>query len=386
MIEIALFASCLFGIIFFHRYNLQIALLGVTVIVSYKLLTASFGYSDPYPWLHHIQEHGKLLFNIFALLLGFPIMAKLFENSNIIYKFGKKLPASWLGPFFLLVGVFVLSFFLDNIASAIIGIVIAKTLFRDKLKIGYLVAIVASSNAGGAGSVIGDTTSTILWLGGIHPFVIFKAIVPAISAFLFFSFFCSRAQQAYQPIIQDDNASHPIDFGYLYIVIACIVCIFSFNVAWHLELAGLGLWVALLIGNIFKNNDWSILRHSSKDAVFLSALIYTATLMPIENLPAPSLVTTFAIGYLSAFFDNIPVTVLALQQNIHDWPLLTYAVGFGGSMIWFGSSAGVALCSLYPEAKNTAKWLKEGWSVLVSYVIGFGVYLLIFGYNRVQNL
>ena len=47
-------------------------------------------------------------------------------------------------------------------------------------------------------------------------------------------------------------------------------------------------------------------------------------------------------------FDNIPLTALALKQGGYDWGFLAYAVGFGGSMIWFGSSAGVALANLYP--------------------------------------
>ena len=386
MIEILLFITTLFGIILFHKYNMQIALVGMAVVVGYKLIAGSTGSIEAYPWVHHLQEHGKLLFNIFALLLGFPIMAKIFEDSKIIGKLEKHLPHTWLGPLLLLCAVFVLSFFLDNIASAIIGVVVAKTLFNNKVTIGYLVAIVASSNAGGAGSVIGDTTSTILWLGGIHPFTVFKAIVPSLAAFAFFSYFCSKAQQAYQPIVKtEDSTRAPVDFTKIYIVVLCIVCIFTFNVAYHLELAGLGLWVALLTGSFFIRVEWSILKHSSQEAVFLSALIFTATLIPTHFLPEPSLATTFALGYISAFFDNIPVTVLALQQGIQDWSLLTYVVGFGGSMIWFGSSAGVALCSLYPEAKNASKWIMEGWPVLVSYIVGFLVYWLIFGFTLVQN-
>ena len=48
-------------------------------------------------------------------------------------------------------------------------------------------------------------------------------------------------------------------------------------------------------------------------------------------------------GFLSSVFDNIPLTALALKQGGYDWGFLAYAVGFGGSMIWFGSSAGVAI-------------------------------------------
>ena len=56
-------------------------------------------------------------------------------------------------------------------------------------------------------------------------------------------------------------------------------------------------------------------------------------------------------------FDNIPLTALALKQGGYDWGMLAYAVGFGGSMIWFGSSAGVALSNMYPEAKNVGRWV-----------------------------
>ena len=51
---------------------------------------------------------------------------------------------------------------------------------------------------------------------------------------------------------------------------------------------------------------------------------------------------------MSAVFDNIPLTKLALTQGGYDWGMLAYAVGFGGSMIWFGSSAGVAITNLFP--------------------------------------
>jgi len=45
-------------------------------------------------------------------------------------------------------------------------------------------------------------------------------------------------------------------------------------------------------------------------------------------------------------------------------------------MIWFGSSAGVALSNLFPEAKSVALWLKHSWYVAVAYVIGFFVLLV----------
>jgi hypothetical protein len=61
--------------------------------------------------------------------------------------------------------------------------------------------------------------------------------------------------------------------------------------------------------------------------------------------------------------------------------MLAYAVGFGGSMIWFGSSAGVAMSNMYPEAKSVGRWLVAGWHVTVAYVVGFVAIMLVVGWH-----
>jgi Na+/H+ antiporter NhaD/arsenite permease-like protein len=103
--------------------------------------------------------------------------------------------------------------------------------------------------------------------------------------------------------------------------------------------------------------------------------------MPVEKLPAASWQTAMGLGFVSAVFDNIPLTALALKQGGYDWGFLAYAVGFGGSMIWFGSSAGVALANMYPEAKSVGRWLWHGWHVAVAYVIGFFFMLAMIGWR-----
>ena len=87
------------------------------------------------------------------------------------------------------------------------------------------------------------------------------------------------------------------------------------------------------------------------------------------------------MGFVSAVFDNIPLTKLCLEQGGYDWGILAYSVGFGGSMIWFGSSAGVALSNMYPEAKDTVVYLKKGWHVIVAYIISFFIMLGIAGWH-----
>jgi Na+/H+ antiporter NhaD/arsenite permease-like protein len=92
-------------------------------------------------------------------------------------------------------------------------------------------------------------------------------------------------------------------------------------------------------------------------------------------------VTALGLGFVSAVFDNIPLTALALQQGGYDWGMLAYAVGFGGSMIWFGSSAGVAITNVFPQGRSVGAWLKHGWHVPVAYIVGFFVLLALVGWH-----
>jgi Na+/H+ antiporter NhaD/arsenite permease-like protein len=107
-----------------------------------------------------------------------------------------------------------------------------------------------------------------------------------------------------------------------------------------------------------------------------------ATTMPVDQLPAASWQTTLGLGFLSAVLDNIPLTALALKQGGYDWGLLAYAVGFGGSMLWFGSSAGVALSNLYSdELRSVGLWARFGWFVPLAYLVGFFALLFGVGWN-----
>ena len=103
-------------------------------------------------------------------------------------------------------------------------------------------------------------------------------------------------------------------------------------------------------------------------------------MMPVHKLPDASWRVALGLGFVSAVFDNIPLTALALHQGGYDWGYLAYAVGFGGSMIWFGSSAGVALSNMFPEGKNAVAWVRGGWHVVLAYVIGFFIMLAVLGW------
>ena len=141
----------------------------------------------------------------------------------------------------------------------------------------------------------------------------------------------------------------------------------------------------LFRSNPWRRPDWSVVPAAAKGSLFLLSLVLSASMMPVEELPAPSVASTFGLGLLSAVFDNIPLTKLALEQGGYDWGMLAYAVGFGGSMIWFGSSAGVAVSNLFPEARSVGQWLRHGWPIVVGYGVGFGALWLLLGWQPLER-
>ena len=50
-------------------------------------------------------------------------------------------------------------------------------------------------------------------------------------------------------------------------------------------------------------------------------------------------------------------------------------------MIWFGSSAGVALSNHYPQIRSVTNYVRSGWHVIVAYIVGFFALLLILGWH-----
>jgi Na+/H+ antiporter NhaD/arsenite permease-like protein len=394
--EFLIFGLTLLGVALFHAHTLRVALTGLAAISLYKIAFAGFK-SGPgvMGFVLHLGHEWVTLANLFGLLMGFALLSRHFEKSHVPVILPRFLPDDWKGAFAMLVMVFVLSSFLDNIAAALIGGAMAHQLFRAKVHIGYLAAIVAASNAGGAGSVVGDTTTTMMWIAGVHPGAVFEAYVASAVAVVVCGIPASIWQNRYSPILKDAHANTHVDWRRIFIVGLILSFAIVANVVLNLRFPaladrfpfiGAAVWAALLLTVKVRRHDWEVLPETFRGALFLLSLVLCASMMPVETLPAASWPTTLGLGFLSAVFDNIPLTALALKQGGYDWGMLAYAVGFGGSMIWFGSSAGVALSSMYPEARSVAKWVRHGWPVMVAYVVGFGVFLAVVGWHPDQLL
>jgi Na+/H+ antiporter NhaD/arsenite permease-like protein len=390
-VEFFIFGATLLGVAIFHHRTFTVAVTGLGVLLGYKLFFSSFsGHAGLEGLAAHLDRHWVEVANLGLLLLGFALLSRHFEESKLPDLAPDILPDDWTGGLVLLVLVFVLSAFLDNIAGALIGATVAAHVYRKRVHIGYLAAIVAASNAGGSGSVVGDTTTTMMWIAGKSPLDVLHAYVGAVAALAVFAIPAARAQQHYSKILKHDVGGIVVDWARVVIVVFLLVCAISANILANLfapdllhaiPVIGLALWAALLAAWPVRAPDWRVMPETIKGAAFLLSLVLAASLMPVERLPAPSWESAFSLGFISAVFDNIPLTALALQQGGYDWGILAYAVGFGGSMMWFGSSAGVAVCNMFPEAKSVLLWLRMAWFVPAAYLVGFFVMLGVMGWN-----
>jgi Na+/H+ antiporter NhaD/arsenite permease-like protein len=390
-LEFVLFGLTLIGVAIFHHHTLRVSLIGLGAIILYKLLFTGFQFGPGVSGLAASLGHEwVILTNLLGLLTGFALLADFFESSQLPAVLPKFLPDNWKGGFVLLALVWVLSSFLDNIAGALIGGAIAHQVFRARVHIGFIAAIAAASNAGGAWSVVGDTTTTMMWVAGIPPAHVFPAIIASTVALFIFGVPAAIAQQNYSPLMKRNASAVRIDWLRVGLVVFILLATIATNVfvnsnfpetADRFPFIGAAVWVAIGLCVFARAPSWKLLPRAFRGSLFLLALVMAAALMPVKQLPAPSWQTAFGLGFLSAVFDNIPLTALALKQGGYDWGVLAFTVGFGGSMVWFGSSAGVALCNMYPESRSVAQWVRHSWAIPVSYVISFLVMFAAWGWR-----
>lgn len=375
--EFIIFGAIILGIAVFSSKRVQIVVWGVLILIVYKILVhSSFGNLN--------CELYVQLINLFGLITGFTVMAKHFENSGFSKRIPHYLPHGWLGPFVLLMSIGFISTFLDNILAALIGAEIAKKIFNEKVHIGYVAAIVAAANAGGAFSVIGDTTTTMMWLAGVPWDHIIRAFIASAVAILFCGYFAARKQQHLQKIVSlESNVKPKIIYAHLYRVTLIIIGALVANRA--LDFPAIGVWIVIIIDSFFFKYNWKNVNQSVKVSFFLLLLVFSASMVPVGELPSATVQSTFVLGLISSVFDNIPLTQLTIKQGGYDYAFVAYAVGFGGSMIWFGSSAGVAITTEFPNAANFVSWVRRSWFIPIGYILGFLSLCLLYSYHSPKN-
>src|SRR5262245_36255646 len=121
-LDFVIFGATLLGVALFHRHTLAVALSGLVaaLLLQYARTSSLAGI------VGHFEEEWVILSNLLLLLLGFAVLSNQFERSNLPEAIPSRLPKGWPGGFALLGVIFLLSTFLDNIAAAIIGGVVAR--------------------------------------------------------------------------------------------------------------------------------------------------------------------------------------------------------------------------------------------------------------------
>ncbi len=268
-VDFILFALTLLGVALFHHHTLRVALTGAVTITLYKIFYTGFKTGPGIGgFVSHLGHEWVILTNLLCLLTGFALLARHFEKSHVPVLLPRFLPNDWRGAFAMLVVVWVLSSFLDNIAAALIGGAMAHQLFRAKVHVGYLAAIVAASNAGGAWSVLGDTTTTMMWIAGVSPTAVFEAIIASAVALLIFGIPAAILQQKHSPILQNARSHTRVDWARVGIVALILFLAVGTNItvntrfpaaAAHFPFIGVAVWVAIVLSTMLRRPDWEVL-------------------------------------------------------------------------------------------------------------------------------
>lgn len=379
---IAVFIGLLAALTVFHHHKLTV------VVVGFPILATIFVAGHDWDWgalAHHFSHHDEyhLLYNLALLLPGFSLVAYYFEHSGFDARLSKYIDSDGT----MLWMIFFLSIGLDNIAAAMIGVVLLRARYgKENTPFNMLVGVVGASNLGGAGSFIGDTTTVMLYIAGIPITTLAMAFAATIPAQIALVWWAQR--HGAEPLPTKKGRPTPVKWS-LFLPLLGIPGLVVGNVL--ADQPGLGLWAGLLLGCVlgrvhFRWQEVNPAGDGMKGMYFLVVLVGCAGMIPTDAFrPILAEMSTgqmaYALGVLSAFFDNIPLTKLAIVLGGFYWGELAYAVGFGGSAMWFGSSAGVAVGAKFPEFCNTKRWFAGPfWAMQVIYAIGFGSYTLIWGW------
>ena len=314
----------------------------------------------------------------------------------------------------------VLAFFIspvaDNLTTALILSTVLLTI--DKNNVNFLVAgainIVVAATAGGAWSPFGDITTLMAWAAGKAPFIDFFALFPAsFIGWLVTAFLLARVVPEGSPHF--DPATEPkvsikkggkvvIGLGAFTIFSAVMMHqLFHLPAMWGMMF---GFSLLSLYTYIYKKTNKNeepmhVFHYMSKIEnntlfFFFGILAAVGALHFVGFLNyAVSLYDKFGatavnigVGFLSAIVDNVPVMSAVLKanpmmgadagENLSQWLLVTLTAGIGGSMISFGSAAGVGVMGKLKGIYTFGAHMRLAWTVVVGYVVSVAIWYVQF--------
>jgi Na+/H+ antiporter NhaD/arsenite permease-like protein len=304
----------------------------------------------------------------------------------------------------------ILTFFIsaiaDNLTTALVFATLLITIEKENkaFLVPAAINVVVASNAGGAWSPFGDITTLMIWNAGKAPFFDFFYLFPAsfigwlVTCYLLSLFVPSSTPDASdeKESVMKEGAMGIVWLGFLTIAISVFA-----HQALHLPaIVGMMFGLSLLMAYSYnlkrkKNVDIGVFKSISKvenDTLLfffglmfavgaLSYIGYLALVADVYKTVNPTLVN-IGIGFLSAIVDNVPLTYAVLKANpaisVDQWLLVALAAGCGGSMIAFGSAAGVGVMGKMRGVYTFASHMKYAWTVVVGFLVSVGVWYVQF--------
>jgi len=368
---------------------------------------------------HHLEHEVELLIVEIAGIFFFLLVAMTYIEAMIDRGVFSALRYSLVSKgydykkLFWVTGL--LAFFIspvaDNLTTALILSTVLLTI--DKENKGFLVPgainIVVAANAGGAWSPFGDITTLMVWVDGKGDFTEFLFLFPAailgwgVTAFLLSRF----VPEGKPPFNEDEKRAEILEGGK--VIIGLFGLTIAMAVVSHQALHLPAMW-GMMFGlamlkmyvhyinrsasethlNAFSwiskiENDTLLFFFGILAAVgglhFLGFLEYFTALYDQFGATAVNI----GVGFLSAIVDNVPVMSAVLKANPNmgvdtqsQWMLVTMTAGVGGSLISFGSAAGVGVMGKMHGIYTFASHMKFAWTILVGYIVSIAVWYLQF--------
>ena len=370
--------------------------------------------------LHHLGKTAEIL----VFLLGAMTIVEIIDYFNgfaTIKQFIRtrnKVRLLWI--FACL--AFVLSAIIDNLTATIVLVTILQKVIHDKnLRLWFAGMIIVTANAGGAWSPIGDVTTTMLWIGKkvTTPELIKYLIVPSLVCMIVPTFIASRYKIFKGEIdkMNDKIELTPKGPTMLYLGLSAILFVPVFKTVTHLP-PYVGMMLSLAIVSIFaevysrskvfleaKPHAVDNIHHNPVHAALTkiempSILFFLGILMAVAALESLGLLFGFAqdlnaaipnsdivvaiFGFISAIIDNVPLVAASMGMFSEPidhplWHAIAFAAGTGGSMIIFGSAAGVVAMGM--EKINFFWYLKNiSFLALIGSVSGYLTFMLFRDY------
>ncbi|PIF04280.1 MAG: sodium:proton antiporter [Arcobacter sp.] len=350
---------------------------------------------------HLILEIAEIFFFLFVAMTYIETMIhmRVFDKLkyNLISKGYTYRKLFWVTGFL----AFFISPIADNLTTALILSTVLITIEQKKKEflVPGAINIVVAANAGGAWSPFGDITTLMAWTAGKGTFTDFLYLFPAaILGYLVTAFLLSRVVPNTVPEVDLSNEEDPeMMNGSIVVVVLGIFTIFCAVVS-HQVLHLPAMWGMMFGLALLKMYDYRLKKlHGEGFNIFNSmAKIENNTLMFFFGILAavgalyfvgwlalaavvydPSVLgptwSNIGVGFLSAIVDNVPVMSAVLKASpdmgLDQWMLVTLTAGVGGSLISFGSAAGVGVMGKLPGIYTFGAHMKYAWMILLGYII-----------------